>query len=286
MSTWGGRIDACGGSVDDREAVARDRRLQAGAGGAIGLPSQVLSPTEGHVNLKPRALVDYFTAACARLASAERCHFCAAEGGVLPVCAGCRGDLPWNAAACPGCALPLASASRCSACQRRPRIFDAAWAAFRFEAPIRDAVHALKYQAQFAQARLLAGLMAEALAPRRQPWPQLLLPVPLHPRRLRGRGYNQSQEIVRRLAAALALPYRGDLLLRQRATADQIGMNAVQRRRNLRGAFAVAEAGALQGLHIALVDDVMTTGATLEELARCCRRAGAVRIEAWAIARA
>ncbi len=211
---------------------------------------------------------------------------CRSCGGGLDaglLCAPCTAELPWNVPACDRCARPLPAAGTCSACLQRAPHFDAAWTAFVLDTPIQRYVHALKYHADFAQAQVLGTLMAQRLAQRPAPLPQLLLPVPLHPLRLMRRGYNQALELARVLGAARALPVDAHALARVRATADQIGQSAAARRRNMRGAFAVR--APLDGLHIALVDDVMTTGATFEALAQACRAAGAARIEAWAVAR-
>lgn len=150
------------------------------------------------------------------------------------------------------------------------------------EAPIQQGIHGLKYHARLMQARLLGQLMAQALSARSD-LPPLLIPVPLHRGRLFRRGYNQALEIARAISTTTGMQLRQELAQRTRATADQIGTSAVQRRRNVRGAFVVDPRVA--GHSIALLDDVMTTGATLDELARVCRKAGATRIEAWAVAR-
>lgn len=211
------------------------------------------------------------------------CQFCGAAG-VGPVCAACQADLPWNQPACPGCALPAPLPDLpCPACQHKPRVFDAAFAAFRYATPGSQALQGLKYGARFHEARWLAESLATALRQRQAALPQRLIPVPLHPGRLRRRGYNQAQELARHLGKALDIPVAPKLARRLRATPDQIGLSAPQRRLNLRGAFAVGKEVA--GLHVALLDDVMTTGATLEELARACKAAGAARVEAWALAR-
>lgn len=126
--------------------------------------------------------------------------------------------------------------------------------------------------------------MAQQLAARPQPLPELLIPVPLPRWRLYRRGYNQALEIARAMARVLAIEVAADAAQLRRVPADQIGQSAAQRRRNLRDAFTVSRP--LWGMHVALVDDVMTTGATLDALARAARKAGAAHIEAWALARA
>jgi ComF family protein len=113
----------------------------------------------------------------------------------------------------------------------------------------------------------------------------LILPVPLHRARLRQRGFNQALELARPLGRSLGVPVRHGLLLRARATAAQSELDAAARRRNVRGAFAV-HAGAALPSHVAVLDDVMTTGATLAECVRALKRAGAQRVDVWALARA
>jgi ComF family protein len=215
----------------------------------------------------------------------RRCRLCAGPAGAA-LCAACRDELPWNRVACTLCARPLAGteAHRCARCSRRPPPFDAALAAFRYAAPIDRAVHALKYHARFDDARWLADALAEHARAHCAELPHLLIPVPLHHLRLRVRGYNQAHELAWRIGRALRIEAAPSLARRLRATADQIGQTAPARRRNVRGAFAVDPA--VRGRHLALIDDVMTTGSTLAELARACRQAGAARIEAWVIARA
>lgn len=218
-----------------------------------------------------------------RLTVPPRCRCCGSgiDHGLL--CGDCRGALPWNECACPRCALPLPTTATCAQCLARPPAFDATWAAFRLEAPLQRFIHALKYRADFAQAHVLGELMATRLSRRAAPLPELLIPVPLHVRRLMRRGYNQAHEIARVIGRRCHIEVAPRVAVRVRATEDQIGQGASARRRNMRQAFELRVD--LSGKHIALVDDVMTTGATLDVLARACRSAGAARIEAWAAAR-
>ncbi len=214
----------------------------------------------------------------------ERCQGCGARAAQLDLCPACTADLPWNLQCCPRCAQPLPVRALCRRCQRRLPAWDDAFAPFELRNEVQRGVLGLKYSAAFAQARTLGGLMAAQLAQRAAPLPQLMVPVPLPRRRLYRRGYNQALEIARALQRTLAIELDAHAAYLLRTPPDQIGQSAAQRRRNLRGAFAFRRR--LDGLHVALVDDVMTTGATLDALARAARQAGARHIEAWALARA
>lgn len=211
------------------------------------------------------------------------CTLCGSATTGALLCTPCTAGLPWNSPACPGCALPAAQAVRCPACLHKPRAFDAAHAAFVLATPVQEGIHTLKYQARFQQAELLGATFASSISRCSEPLPTLIVPVPLHWRRQWSRGYNQSLELARVIGGRLGIAVEAKAAMRQRATPDQIGQTAAQRRQNLKGAFRAT--ARVSGQHIALLDDVMTTGATLEELARVCKAAGAARVDAWAIAR-
>lgn len=213
----------------------------------------------------------------------RRCLYCNAPSGKIAICEGCAAALPWIHQACPGCALPQNFDGLCRRCLKRPPPFDSAVAAFQLDVPVRQAIHELKYRAGFLHAHLLAQLFAQKLGRRAQPLPELIIPVPLHRTRLQYRGYNQSLELALTIRRSLDISVDASLARRIRSTPDQIGQSRAQRRRNLHSAFSID--ARVAGKHIALLDDVMTTGATLAELAQVARRAGASRIEAWAIAR-
>jgi ComF family protein len=214
-----------------------------------------------------------------------RCLLCGDAGSDgLDLCHACAAELPRNTTCCARCALPLASATAaCGACQRKPPPWSAAWAPFRYGWPLDRLEARYKFGRDLAARRTLARLWQGAPPPPGPP--ALILPVPLHRARLRQRGYNQALELARPLGRALGVPVRHDALLRPRATAAQTELDAAGRRRNVRGAFALREGVALPP-HVALLDDVMTTGATLAECARVLRRAGVARVDVWALARA
>ncbi len=146
--------------------------------------------------------------------------------------------------------------------------------------PVDRLVARFKYSGALFHGRLLGALLAEAVAEREV---DALVPVPLHPERLAERGYNQASEIARPVGRCLGVPVRTDLCRRVRATPPQTGLPAGDRRGNVAGAFAAH--GSCEGLHLAVVDDVLTTGATAAGLARCLYRAGADAVQVWAVAR-
>jgi ComF family protein len=213
-----------------------------------------------------------------------RCLVCG-EGGHAgrDLCLPCGSALPWNGCACPTCALPLPlPAPACGACLRRPPPLDALHAVFGYARPLDRLLPRFKFHGDLAAGRLLAQLMTDACAV--LPRPDALIPIPLHGSRLRTRGYDQALELARPLARALDLPLHGNVLQRLRATAPQSELNALARRRNMRNAFVVRNDVALPA-HVVLIDDVMTTGATLHAAAKVLRRAGVQRIDAWVCAR-
>jgi ComF family protein len=234
--------------------------------------------------LRPlHALPGWLATGLAR-AMPTRCLLCAEPGADgLDLCAGCLRALPGNPVACVRCALPLPTPGTCGDCLRQLPPLQATHAAFVYAAPLDRLLPRFKFHGDLAAGRLLAQLMARACAAGERP--QALVPVPLHRGRLRQRGYDQALELARPLARTLQLPLRAGLLRRTRATAAQSELDARTRRRNLRGAFRV-DAGDPLPAHVALVDDVMTTGATLHAAAIALRSAGVQRVDAWVCARA
>jgi ComF family protein len=213
------------------------------------------------------------------------CVLCrAATGTDEDFCSGCRADLPWIKTACPLCALPSSSKSACGACQRKRPPVSRAVAALRYATPIDRLVAGLKYHRRLELAHALGDLLATKLSDVAER-PDLLVPVPLHSSRLRERGYNQALEIARVVAARLNIPLQADAARRVRATATQTALPLKQRSRNVRNAFRVT-ADEVTGKHVALVDDVMTSGHTVNALAKALRRAGAREVSVWVVARA
>lgn len=202
----------------------------------------------------------------------------------LDLCVPCAAGLPLLTTACERCALPLPVPGICGACLQHPPPFAAALVACHHLQPVAGMIHRLKYGGDLAQAAPLATLLAQRLEGRPTQLPDALVPVPLHWRRQARRGFNQALELALPLGRLLDIPVASRLVQRQRATTPQVGLSRAERRRNLRGAFRV-RTSALP-CHLALIDDVITTGSTLEALADCLLDAGVGRVEVWAVARA
>jgi len=214
-----------------------------------------------------------------------RCLLCGAAGDHdIDLCVDCAAELPRNRSCCARCALPLATAAlMCGECQRRAPPWSAAWAPFRYGWPLDRLESRYKFGNDLAAGRVLSTLWRRESCP--IDLPKLLLTVPLHRSRLRQRGYNQALELARPLVRELGLSLRHDVLQRLRRTDAQTELDAIGRRRNVRGAFAL-HPGLELPAHVAILDDVMTTGATLAECARVLKRAGVQRVDVWALARA
>jgi ComF family protein len=216
------------------------------------------------------------------------CVLCGAPGDSgLDLCAGCRADMPHNHHACPRCAIPLPEGqppgTLCGPCQRRPPPFAASHAAFRYEDPVPVLIGGVKFRARLNLGRLLGQCLTLALLDQGAERPGLIVPVPLHPRRLRERGYNQALELAREVSASLAIPIDATACVRAAHTSAQVGLDDHERRRNVRGAFAVARPPSAP--HVAILDDVVTTGSTVAELAGVLLAAGVERVDVWAVAR-
>jgi ComF family protein len=212
-----------------------------------------------------------------------RCHLCrGVASGVL--CAGCLRDLPRIPAAqcCPRCALASAAGAPCGRCLSRPPAYDATVAALEYRFPADVLIGELKFRSELA----LAGLLALELSRAAQAAcssVDRIVPVPLARARLAGRGFNQALEIAREVARDLGVAMDDGLCERTRATDPQPPLAPRARAANVRGAFRATRSAA--GLRIAVLDDVMTTGATLEEVARALKAAGAATVVNWVVAR-
>jgi ComF family protein len=212
---------------------------------------------------------------------AQDCFLCQAASGDRLLCAACERELPSNACACPRCALAGSGNAECGACIANPPHYDASCAAFAYAYPVDALIQALKYGGQLALAELFAHKLHQRIGP--AVGVDLILPLPLHPARLAERGFNQAAEIAKILSRLSGIAMDAQLARRVRNTAAQTALPWRERTANMREAFR-CERG-LAGLSVAVVDDVMTTGATLNELARTLKQSGAKRVENWVVAR-
>jgi ComF family protein len=215
------------------------------------------------------------------------CLLCLEPGQApaLDLCRGCEEDFPRNRESCPACARPQPGrAASCPGCGAgAPRGFDCAFVPYRYEFPLVELIHGLKYGGQIATARILGTLLGRRIAERGRTAVDAIVPVPLFARREARRGFNQAHEIAVFASAQLRLPVMTRLARRVRDTAEQAKLPAAERRDNLKNAFALRDRPPPR---VAIVDDVLTTGATVESLARVLREGGCRRIEVWAVARA
>jgi ComF family protein len=215
-------------------------------------------------------------AGLARLVFGGSCFVCRGAARAT-LCERCDADLPrLGMPLCPRCALESPAGAVCGRCLAQPPRYDATVAALAYAFPADALVHALKFRGELALAPFLGRLILEKASPASV---DCIVPVPLSPARLRERGYNQSVEIARRLGGRLEV----DVCARERDAPPQAGLDREARRRNVRGAFRCKRAFA--GERVAVVDDVMTTGATLDELAGALKAAGAASVVNWIVCR-
>lgn len=224
----------------------------------------------------------------------QTCVLCSLPSGDKPVCGACTKDLPrLTGQQCPRCALPLQGNANgilitCPDCAHHLPAFDTASAVWSYGFPVDTLIQDFKYGhhlylAGFFGQHLARTLIKQLGTARGNAQPDLIVPMPLHPNRLKDRGFNQAAEIARHAAKHLGLPWCSDALIRLYDTAPQAGLGREERWANLRGAFSCPKP--LSGARILLVDDVLTTGASLSACAEVLRHAGATRIDVAVLAR-
>lgn len=223
---------------------------------------------------------------------AQSCALCQQPSGSTPICPGCAQDLPFlpgtPGSHCPRCALPLYGGSTsCPDCARHHPAFDRATAVWAYAFPIDTLIRDFKYGHHLYLGRFFAEQLAQTLL---HDWnsthrakPDLIIPMPLHPNRLKTRGFNQAAEIARHLARLLDIPCAYDALTRLQDTPAQAGLPREARWQNLIGAFACPPA--MKARHVLLVDDVLTTGASLSACADILRQSGITTVDAAVLAR-
>ena len=215
----------------------------------------------------------------------DACCVCHSEHtGDIGICLTCLNSLPHRQTCCPICAGTSETGDPCGSCLKQSPGYDSTVCLFDYVYPIDQLIHQLKFRAKLPLARIFGGMMAatlENMAPEQKP--QVLLPVPLHHWRLRRRGFNQTQELAKFISAKTDIPVLSDAVRRSLNSPPQHSLPRNKRIRNLRNAFATTQP--LPYKRIALVDDVMTTGATLEALARLVRKSGPEHVQNLVIAR-
>jgi ComF family protein len=213
----------------------------------------------------------------------------------IEICIKCESKLPINTRYCQRCALPLPddlagdnfSTNICGCCIKKSPAFDYSYSLFRYETESITLVHQLKFGGKISYARSISELLSEKLqleVNKTSNKPDCLLPVPLHNSRLRQRGFNQSIEICHVIAKKLNIPIECKAMIRVKQTTAQTGLDAKQRQKNIKGAFELS--GKINYKHILIVDDVVTTGSTVNELAILLKKNGVQQVGVLSIARA
>ena len=211
---------------------------------------------------------------------AQPCLLCGVASRNGAWCGPCDAALPYLPAPhCPLCALPTLNGATCGRCLKRAPQFDRTVAVFAYAFPLDKLVQAFKFNQQLMLVRLLANKLAQRIEIR----PDYIVAMPLHPARLQERGFNQSLELARQIASNLNIPLLNHACQRVRDTPPQSALPWRERGKNMRKAFTCTED--LSGKHVAVVDDVMTSGASVNELARALRQANAREVSAWVVAR-
>ncbi|WP_347989265.1 ComF family protein [Methylomonas sp. AM2-LC] len=217
-----------------------------------------------------------------------RCILCEDTGfGEFDLCKDCFEELPRNLHCCYRCAesfdFEVTAPQLCGHCLSETPDFDDTLAPFLYQGHMRYLVTQLKFAQQYKNARLLGNLLAQHLASNAQ-FPESIIPMPLHINRYRERQFNQSIEIARHVSKKLAIPLDLSSCIRQRDTAHQTSLPAKQRHKNMHKAFQVIKPLNVQ--HVAILDDVMTTGASVASLAKVLKQSGISRVDVWVCARA
>lgn len=214
------------------------------------------------------------------------CDLCGIIGDFTScICNACLEDLPLIHHACHHCGLPVPQhAQLCGQCVISPPISECTITAFHYRYPLDALIKKLKYREIIRLAAPLSDALAQKIVERNCLLPELLVPVPMHRYRLFRRGYNQATIISRLIGKRLGIRTDASLVERQRNTAPMFSLSATQRRQNISGVFKLR--GSCPWTSVAIIDDVITSGSTVNELAHTLRRAGVLRIQLWALARA
>ena len=218
------------------------------------------------------------------------CVLCNGPGQVsLDLCISCQRDIPWLDLTCLRCGWPIDSSQdfrQCGHCLDQALPYDRAISLLEYRWPVDQMVIELKFEKNRAHARVLGSLMAQLLPHHYndQPLPKLITCVPMHPDRLRERGFNQAHLIARQVSRILGIPYAPQIARRTRHSKAQSGLTAQQRAANIAGCFD-CDLPSQGASSIAIIDDVFTTGSTVGELSKQFRKTGVERIDIWTVAR-
>jgi ComF family protein len=212
----------------------------------------------------------------------QTCFLCGDAATTLPMCSACWADLPFQGPACVRCAKRLQKVGICKQCQEASKPYTHTQAVFSYLYPLDKLILAAKFHHNMTVLNLLGHLMAQHLTIESRP--DVLIPVPLHPKRLRHRGYNQSLELAKRIGKHTGIPVEMNACQRIINTPPQTNLSGKQRQSNLKGAFKVVRVEP-HWQHLVLIDDVMTTGATVKELASVFKAAGIEQVDVWCCAK-
>lgn len=209
------------------------------------------------------------------------CRLCGICSDDQPLCRDCASELPQIGPACPRCALPTPHYQLCGQCLSQPPEQHSSISIYQYKDPVDRLIVDLKFNDKLYLTQFFAERMAEVI--KDKPLPELLIPIPLHPNKLKQRGYNQSYELAKALSELLLIPCSNNFLERVIDTKPQSSMPYKERKKNIQHAFQSTASSTFK--HIALIDDVLTTGHTANAAAKTLRLAGVSRIEVWTIAR-
>ena len=213
----------------------------------------------------------------------ERCCLCLQRDSA-GFCHQCQQLLPWIRSCCQHCGITMTIAGICGQCQNKRRGYDQLTIPFSYQHPVSSQIHQLKYHGQLSLVPALAKMLAMQVITSGSPLPRVLIPVPLHRKRLRDRGFNQAELIAKYTGKLLSIPVDYQLVSRTRNTVSQTELSASARRKNMQDAFTVSNPGRYDA--VAVIDDVITSGATMDAVCTALRRHNFNHISAWAIARA
>ncbi len=225
-----------------------------------------------------------------------QCFLCKKTADIqLSLCHSCRSQLQKNKYYCNHCAIPLnkkiTPSITCGGCQQHLPIFDQVFSPFLYQQGMMQLIPQFKYHAKLYLGKTLAQLFIDEHHRHKinTQQPELIIPVPLHKSRLRYRGFNQAKELADYFSKNMEIPSNDELIQRIKLTKTQKGLTAIERKKNIKNAFAITEKSAaseLKNKHIVIIDDVITTGNTVNEVAKILKKSGAKQVDVWTIARA